>query len=102
MEDWQKTAADYAMYQTIKNKKLLPVGEWNQTRIVYSNKHVEYWLNGMKVVEFEAYSPDWRKKKDEGKWKDYPGYAVSNKGHIGLQNHGSGVKFRNIKLRKLD
>ena len=102
LENWQKTAADYAMYPTIKNKKLLPVGEWNQTRIVYSNKHVEYWLNGMKVVEFEAYSPDWRKKKDEGKWKDYPGYAVSNKGHIGLQNHGSGVKFRNIKLRKLD
>ena len=102
LEDWQKTAADYAMYQTIKNKKLLPVGEWNQTRIVYTKHHVEYWLNGMKAVEFDAYSPEWRKKKDEGKWKDYPGYAVSKIGHIGLQNHGSGVKFRNIKLRKLD
>jgi len=102
LEDWQKTAADYAMYPAHKEKKLMPVGEWNQTRIVYKNHNVEHWLNGVKVVEFKAYSPDWQKKKDEGKWKDFSGYAISNKGHIGLQNHGSGVKFRNIKLRKLD
>jgi hypothetical protein len=102
LADWQKTAADYAMYPAKSNKKLMPIGEWNQTRIVYKKQHVEYWLNGTKVVEFEAYSPEWKKKKDEGKWKDFPGYAVSDKGHIGLQNHGSGVKFRNIKIRKLD
>jgi hypothetical protein len=56
----------------------------------------------MKIVEFQAYSPEWKKKKEEGKWKDYPGYAISEKGHIGLQNHGSGVKFRNIKVRRID
>jgi hypothetical protein len=102
LEEWQKTGADYAMTPTIKDKKLMPLGEWNNSRIIYNKGHVEYWLNGIKVVEFQAYSPDWKQKKELSKWKDYPGYAISEKGHIGLQNHGSGVKFRNIKVRKLD
>lgn len=102
LEDWQQTGADYGMYPTVKDKNLMPVGEWNQTRIIYKKGHVEYWLNGQKVVEFQAYTPEWQQKKDQGKWKDYPGYAISQTGHIGLQNHGSGVKFRNIKVRKLD
>jgi len=101
LEDWQQTGADYGMYPARKDKILKPVGEWNQTRIIYTKGHVEYWLNGMKVVEFQAYSPDWKQKLAESKWKDYPGYAISKTGHIGLQNHGSGVKFRNIKVRML-
>jgi len=101
LEEWQKTGADYAMTNTVKDKKLMPVGEWNNSRIIYNKGHVEYWLNGMKVVEFEAYSPEWEKLRSSGKWKDFPDYAISKTGHIGLQNHGSGVKFRNIKVRKL-
>jgi hypothetical protein len=101
LEEWQKTGADYAMTNTVKDKKLMPVGEWNNSRIIYNKGHVEYWLNGMKVVEFEAYSQEWEKLRSSGKWKDYPDYAISKTGHIGLQNHGSGVKFRNIKVRKL-
>lgn len=101
LEEWQKTGADYAMTNTVKDKKLMPAGEWNNSRIIYNKGHVEYWLNGMKVVEFEAYSPEWEKLRASGKWKQYPDYAISKTGHIGLQNHGSGVKFRNIKVRKL-
>ena len=101
LEEWQKTGADYAMTPAAEGKKLMPVGEWNHSRIIYNKGHVEHWLNGMKVVEFQAYSPEWNQKKEQGKWKDYPGYAISQTGHIGLQNHGSGVKFRNIKVRKL-
>jgi hypothetical protein len=102
LEDWQQSGADYGMYPTVKNKKLMPAGEWNNSRIIYNQGHVEYWLNGMKVVEFQAYSPEWEKLRSFGKWKDYPDYAISKTGHIGLQNHGSGVKFRNIKVRKID
>ncbi len=102
LEDWQKTGSDYAMTPAIKDKKLMPAGEWNNSRIIYNKGHVEYWLNGMKVVEFQAYSQEWELKKSLGKWKDYPDYAISKTGHIGLQNHGSGVKFRNIKVRELD
>jgi hypothetical protein len=102
LEGWQQSGADYAMTPAIKDKKLMPAGEWNHTCIVYDKGHVEYWLNGIKVVEFKACSPEWKKLRNESKWKDYPGYAIAEKGHIGLQNHGSGVKFRNIKVRKLD
>ena len=102
LEEWQQTGADYAMTPAIKNKQFMPVGKWNNSRIIYNKGHVEYWLNGMKVVEFEAYSPEWEKLRSAGKWKDYPDYAISKTGRIGLQNHGSGVKFRNIKVRKID
>lgn len=102
LEDWQQTGADYAMTPAIKNKKLMPAGKWNSSRIIYNKGHVEYWLNGMKVAEFQAYSPEWEQKKSTGKWKEYPYYALSKTGRIGLQNHGSGVKFRNIKVRKID
>lgn len=102
LENWQQTGADYGMYPAKEGKLLKPVGEWNLSKIIYDKGHVEYWLNGMKVVEFQAYSPDWEKKKAASKWKDFPGYAISKKGHIGLQNHGSGVSFRNIKVRIID
>lgn len=100
LEDWQKTAADYAMYNTT-SRPVKPVGEFNETRIVVNGAHREHWLNGVKVVEFEAWSDDWNKRKNEGKWKDTPSYGMEKSGHICLQDHGSGVWFRNIKIRKL-
>ncbi len=100
LEDWQKTGADYAMY-TATSRPTKPVGEFNVTRIVANGPHREYWLNGEKVVEFEAWSADWNKRKAEGKWKDTPSYGMNKQGHICLQDHGSGVWFKNIKLRKL-
>ena len=54
LEDWQKTAADYAMHLADTKKSLKPAGEWNSSRILFDNGRVEHWLNGEKVVEFEA------------------------------------------------
>ncbi len=100
LEDWQKTGADYAMY-TPSSRPVKPVGEFNVTKIVVNGTHREHWLNGVKIIEFEAYSDDWNKRKSTGKWKDTPGYGMAKKGHIALQDHGSGVWFKNIKIRKL-
>lgn len=100
LEDWQKTGADYAMYTATKNAAR-PVGEYNTTKIVVKGAHREHWLNGVKVVEFEAWSDDWKKRKSEGKWKDTPSYGMAKKGSICLQDHGSGVWFKNIKIKKL-
>ena len=100
LEDWQKTGADYAMY-TPASKQSKPVGEYNTTKIVVKGAHREHWLNGVKIVEFEAWSDDWNKRKAIGKWKDTPGYGMEKKGHICLQDHGGGVWFKNIKIRKL-
>lgn len=100
LEDWQKAGADYAMYNA-SNKVLKPVGEFNSSTIKVVDRKVEYWLNGKKVVEFELWSDDWKERVQNGKWKDYPGYGLARKGYIGLQDHGSIVKFRNIKVRDL-
>lgn len=100
LEDWQKTGADYAMYSTT-TRPTKPIGEYNTTKIVVNGSHREYWLNGLKVLEFEAWTPDWNKRKMEGKWKDAPGYGMAKDGFICLQDHGSEIWFRNIKIKKL-
>lgn len=100
LEDWQKTASDYAMYPATA-RPAKPVGEFNTTKIVVKGAHREYWLNGVKVVAFEAWTEDWNKRKAAGKWKDVPGYGMAKKGYICLQDHGGGVWFKNIKIRKL-
>ena len=100
LEDWQKTGADYAMHTTT-SRPTKPVGEFNTTKIVVNGAHREHWLNGVKIVEFEAWTDDWNQRKATGKWKDTPGYGMAKKGYICLQDHGSGVWFKNIKIRKL-
>jgi hypothetical protein len=102
LEDWQKLGADYAMYPADATKKIVKkAGEWNSTRIVFTPQKAEYWLNGEKVVSFEPWSAEWNKRKNEGKWKEFPNYGLAKKGLIGFQDHGSEVWFKNIKLKKL-
>ena len=76
-----------------------PVGEWNTTRLVARGTHVEHWLNGVKVVEYEIGSADWLRRVADSKFKDWPSYGRATRGHIGLQDHGDRVAFRNIKIR---
>ncbi|OQY96335.1 MAG: hypothetical protein B6D37_02255 [Sphingobacteriales bacterium UTBCD1] len=100
LEAWQNTAADYAMFTTT-SRPTKPVGEYNLTKIVVNGAHREHWLNGVKVLEFDAWTDDWLKRKAAGKWKDTPEYGMEKTGHICLQDHGSEIWFRNIKIRKL-
>lgn len=102
LEDWQQTAADYAMYPADPDKAVIkPAGEWNTSKIVFDNGHVEHWLNGEIVVEFEAWSEDWFERKNSGKWEDAPEYGLARKGVICLQDHGSAAWFRNVKIKEL-
>jgi hypothetical protein len=102
LEEWQKTAADYAMYPPDLQQKIVkPAGEWNSSRILFTPERVEYWLNGKQVVSFVPWSEDWNERKAAGKWKDVPDYGKFKSGYIGLQDHDSPLWFRNIKIRKL-
>lgn len=101
LEEWQKTGADYAMHLAGPGKKLKPVGEWNRSKIVFDKGHVEHWLNGKKIVEFEAWGDDWNKKRIAGKWSSYPDYGKAKAGVIALQDHGNKTYYKNIRIREL-
>jgi hypothetical protein len=96
----QFTGANYDLNPPSKDATR-PVGSWNATRIVARGNHVEHWLNGVKIVEYEFGSADWQKRMQASKFKDLPHYARSKRGHIGLQDHGDRVAYRNIKIREL-
>lgn len=102
LEEWQKAGADYAMYVADPSKKQLKkAGQWNNTKIVFDNGMVEYWLNDQKIIEFEAWTEDWFKRKESGKWDFAPEYGLARSGHIALQDHGDRVWFRNMKIKEL-
>ena len=101
LEDWQKAGADYAIMAANDKKKLNAVGEWNSSKLVYNNGHVEHWLNGEKVVEFDSSSDSWKNMRATGKWKDYPVYAKAESSGIALQDHGNKVYFKNIRIKVL-
>lgn len=101
LEEWQQSGANYAMY-TAKTKAHKPVGEWNNIFLVVNNNKVTQILNGVTVVEYEKYTDEWTKLRNSGKWADYPDYGKYDEGNISLQNHGSKVWFRNIKIKELE
>ena len=84
-----------------KKKVLYPAGQWNSSRIVFTPENVEHWLNGKKVLSFVPWSEDWYKRRNSGKWNNAPDYGKYKTGYIGLQDHGSNLSFKNVKIKKL-
>ena len=101
LEDWQKSGANYAMHPPVKVNSN-PAGEWNHTKITVNNGKVTHELNGMVVVTYELWTPEWETLKQEGKWKEVPTYGAAKSGHLALQDHGNQSWFKNIKVRRLD
>jgi hypothetical protein len=91
-----------ALYDLIapRDKSLRPVGEYNESRIVLRGGHGEHWLNGRKVLEFDLGTPEMEELVAASKYRDIPGFAEKRRGHIVLQEHGSAVWFRNIRIRE--
>jgi hypothetical protein len=93
--------AAYGLYPSPEGH-LKPLGEWNSTRIIAKGAHVEHWLNGFKLLEYEFWSPDWLAKVKASKFGAWPNYGLSKSGHIGLQgDHLGTLAFRNIRIREL-
>jgi len=96
----QYTGANYDLHPPSRDVTK-PIGAWNMTRLIVRGAHVEHWLNGVKVVEYDIASPDFKARVAASKFKAWPQFAASKSGHIALQNHGNEVWYRNLKIRPL-
>ena len=94
--------ACYAVFAPAKDMAR-PVGEWNTAKIVAQGKHVEHWLNGEKVLEYDVDSDVWQSHVKTSKFfataYGQGNWGRAKQGHIGLQDYGGAIEFRNIKIR---
>jgi hypothetical protein len=77
------------------------IGEFNEARIVAKKNHIEHWLNGKKILEYDYNSDSIKDLISKSKFASMPLFAKENIGHIGLQHHGEEIWYRNIRIRKL-
>lgn len=92
--------SNFALYPAQRGV-VRPAGEWNSAELVVNGTHVEHRLNGVKLLEYEIGSPEWRERVSRSKFGAMPLYGKSGEGHIGLQDHGDRVEFRNIRIKLL-
>ncbi len=83
------------------NKVLHPAGRWNKVRLIVHNGHVEHWLNGRKVLDYELGSDQLKHLIGEAKFKEFPRFAQNREGFVALQHHGEEAWYRKIRIRSL-
>lgn len=100
--DYRTLGSLYEIYPASAAKHPNPLGLWNESMIVSDESHVEHWLNGQKILEYERGGTDFKTKIASSKFKDIPGYGVLPMGHILLQDHGSIIHYRNLKIKQIN
>lgn len=92
--------SNYALHQPVRDVTKA-LGEWNDVRLIVRGPHVEHWMNGVKLLEYEMWSPDWEARVKASKFLQMPAYGRARRGHIVLQEHGAEVSYRSIRIKPL-
>ena len=96
--DLTVAGANYSLHSAPRDA-VRPVGEWNTAKIVAHGSHVQHFLNGRKVVDYDLWTPAWEAKVKASKFVEWPSYGRAKKGLLGLQDHGDWVAYRNMRVR---
>ena len=94
------TGSIYDIFDSSKDKKLSPIGEWNRSRVVVKDGKIEHWLNGTLASSADTKTPEWKEHIAKSKFKSKEGFAPGN-GKIMLTAHGDPAWFKNLKIRSL-
>jgi hypothetical protein len=95
------TASFYDILPPATDKPTKPAGEWNQSRVRVQGNHVEHWLNGKKVLEYELGGDQVKAGLAKSKFRTFPDFGTKIRGHIMLTYHNDECWFRNLKIREL-
>lgn len=96
--DYHTLGSLYEIYPASPDKKPNPLGVWNESMIISDGKNIEHWLNGKCILKYDRSSDDFKQKIAESKFKDVKDFGIIPEGHILLQDHGSLIYYRNIKI----
>ena len=91
----------YDLLPASQDKPVNPIGEWNTAHIIVRGNHIQHWLNGKKILDYDRTSPEFKDAFEKSKFRHISGFPTWTEGHILLQEHGSRVAFRNVKIRVL-
>lgn len=97
----RQTASLYDLIEPAADKKVSPIGQWNNSRILVQGNKVEHWLNGAKTLEFELASPELKERIAKSKYKKVVGFGDKKPSPILLQDHSDEVSVKNMKLRPI-
>ncbi|MEO5561800.1 MAG: DUF1080 domain-containing protein [Chitinophagaceae bacterium] len=97
----KRSAGSLYDLMTPLNKELKPVGDYNQAKLIVNKNHVEHWLNGKKVLEYEVGSDKLNQIISDSKFKSNPAFGKSINGLLMFQHHGQKVWFKNIRVRRI-
>ncbi len=97
--DGNRTLASlYDLMTADSQKNPRAIGQWNNAQVIVKGRHIEHWLNGRKVLEYQRGTPEFRDLVAKSKYRTIPGFGEWAEGHILLQDHGDKVSFKNIKI----
>lgn len=97
----KRSAAIFALTAPLAPADTKPAPQWNESRIVQKDGHIEFYLNGILTTKQDLTAPSWFDSVAKTHFNNYPSFSKQTSGHIGLQDWQKSIAFKNIKIRRL-